>query len=1021
MTLGLLESYNRTRYVEELLEKTEDKAPSLTIHLHPEHWVLNNGSKFLYHNQMASLLDDIRAHRIPVDFLDLFDDARVPFYDGCMVVELLDYRAKRSRDPQPEKPDRTRVILHPNPETLYADVCALNARSKSNWTDRDALEIESKLLLATAPPLCLDPTPHLTRIANHVLRASTPTVPMSLKRKASTHEPEEDETEKTRRTKIMAFMAPRNTRQHAPNYSFYETFVRHKQEKYVQAHETAKNPPPAPNHNYLNGPPIRPPPKVPTPTPTPVQRAPVQIDNQGQIIYNVAPDNTQGTYQAPNYSTVPSSGPSTHQFVSQASPVPPAATGMAPQVYRSVQEATAAATAQRANAATPVAGNSVAMAAHHHQQMQMLQKAQMQQQTLSLANQNLSPGVPPASQPRPNQGPQTSTAQLQTQGAASPSTAQPPAPSAISPSTSGNPTYGQAPNHYPNQQNIQRPSSVAPGPISMSASGQSQAGQPSAPPMAASASAGSAQRPAMAQVAQQLRLNSMRANQAYATAQAHAQANPNDVEARKAAAVAHASAVQEKHKFDTFVNHFKMQSARAAAQAAGATGPQSSGSQGVPTTSQQHVTGRATPQNLNLVASGSQGSGQPSAAPTPSPARASPMVGVQGLPMQGQQQHPQQQQPPNPMMQQTQQPQQFHRTMTPTQGQPQQQQTLQVPGQPQQPQLPGQFTFTAPYNHNPNAMRTGTPSNVPPGQFTFAVSQGNAGRMTAGTPVPGGGQVSVANAQRSPQQMQMQQQQQQQQQQQMQQIQHQQAMQQQMRTPQMQNQQLRTPQTQTQQLRTPQMQSQQLRTPQTQTQPLRTPQMQAQQLQAAQQRQPTPQQNMPPSVQAAMQGQPQAQQQQQQAQMQMQMQQQPQQGQMSQMTPQQYQQTMQQYYRYYAANNGQQQQHPGQGQVPSGPTPAQMQAAQLQQRIAALTPQQQQVYWARARDAQAQAAMGTMAGGGAVMGGVAIGGVPQQTHQFSLSVGGGGQVMQGQGQPNQAAMIAAANAAKMKQQQQQGR
>lgn len=53
MTLGLLESYNRTRYVEELLEKTEDKAPSLTIHLHPEHWVLNNGSKFLYHNQMA--------------------------------------------------------------------------------------------------------------------------------------------------------------------------------------------------------------------------------------------------------------------------------------------------------------------------------------------------------------------------------------------------------------------------------------------------------------------------------------------------------------------------------------------------------------------------------------------------------------------------------------------------------------------------------------------------------------------------------------------------------------------------------------------------------------------------------------------------------------------------------------------------------------------------------------------------------------------------------------------------------
>ena len=45
--------YNRTRYVEQLLEKTESLSPSFTVHLHPEYWVLNNGSKFLYHNQIA--------------------------------------------------------------------------------------------------------------------------------------------------------------------------------------------------------------------------------------------------------------------------------------------------------------------------------------------------------------------------------------------------------------------------------------------------------------------------------------------------------------------------------------------------------------------------------------------------------------------------------------------------------------------------------------------------------------------------------------------------------------------------------------------------------------------------------------------------------------------------------------------------------------------------------------------------------------------------------------------------------
>jgi len=36
-------------------------------------------SKYL---DSQSLLDDIRGHRIPVDFLELFDLARVPFYDG---------------------------------------------------------------------------------------------------------------------------------------------------------------------------------------------------------------------------------------------------------------------------------------------------------------------------------------------------------------------------------------------------------------------------------------------------------------------------------------------------------------------------------------------------------------------------------------------------------------------------------------------------------------------------------------------------------------------------------------------------------------------------------------------------------------------------------------------------------------------------------------------------------------------------------------------------------------------------
>lgn len=32
------------------------------------------------------MLDDIRAQRIPVDYLELFDQAKVPYYDGAKLT-----------------------------------------------------------------------------------------------------------------------------------------------------------------------------------------------------------------------------------------------------------------------------------------------------------------------------------------------------------------------------------------------------------------------------------------------------------------------------------------------------------------------------------------------------------------------------------------------------------------------------------------------------------------------------------------------------------------------------------------------------------------------------------------------------------------------------------------------------------------------------------------------------------------------------------------------------------------------
>ncbi|KAH6916391.1 hypothetical protein BKA70DRAFT_1556849 [Coprinopsis sp. MPI-PUGE-AT-0042] len=176
--------------------------------------------------------------------------------------------------------------------------------------------------------------PHLTRVANHPLRTSTSTAPVSLKRKVSAHEPEEGETEMTRWTKVMTSRATRNARQHERNHPFYETFVRHKREKSAQAHETAEDPPPAPNHSYLNSLPMRPPPKIPTCAPTQVHAMARTLDHQAQIIYNATPYNSQPIYPTSTYSTMPLSGTATHQFVSRGSPVPPAPSGTAPQASK---------------------------------------------------------------------------------------------------------------------------------------------------------------------------------------------------------------------------------------------------------------------------------------------------------------------------------------------------------------------------------------------------------------------------------------------------------------------------------------------------------------------------------------------------------------------------------------------------------------------------------------------------------------------------------------------------------------
>ncbi|KIJ55209.1 hypothetical protein M422DRAFT_239837 [Sphaerobolus stellatus SS14] len=220
-------TYNQPNFSHKLLERHKNSPPSFTINLYDDHWTLNKGpSKFLYTQPVSNLLDEVRALRIPVDFIEIFDMAGVPYYEGCMIVEKTDHRKQKQPQPQPQTqpqpqqaqnqnqdqsaPETVRLVLHPNAETLYADLCLLNAKLGNKLTDMEAIELESKILTATLPPLHLDPDPNFTRIVNKVVRQTTPAETV-LKKRKQVQEPEEDENDKAKRAKLWSqYMHPHN-------------------------------------------------------------------------------------------------------------------------------------------------------------------------------------------------------------------------------------------------------------------------------------------------------------------------------------------------------------------------------------------------------------------------------------------------------------------------------------------------------------------------------------------------------------------------------------------------------------------------------------------------------------------------------------------------------------------------------------------------------------------------------------------------------------------------------------------
>jgi len=101
-------------------------------------------------------LDYLDMQQLPPLLVDVLDTAQVNIYhDGCVIVELRDYRRSNLKTV-----DATFLLLKPTSQTIVRDVNAMMPDS-SKWTTDDKLLLESKLTLLNNRRLCLDPSPEV--------------------------------------------------------------------------------------------------------------------------------------------------------------------------------------------------------------------------------------------------------------------------------------------------------------------------------------------------------------------------------------------------------------------------------------------------------------------------------------------------------------------------------------------------------------------------------------------------------------------------------------------------------------------------------------------------------------------------------------------------------------------------------------------------------------------------------------------------------------------------------------------
>ncbi|XP_039222503.1 transcription factor SPT20 homolog isoform X11 [Crotalus tigris] len=115
----------------------------------------------------GELLEYLDAEELPPILVDLLEKSQINiFHCGCVITEIRDYR--QSGNLKTPTYQSKHILLRPTMQTLICDVHSITS-DNHKWTQEDKLLLESQLILATAEPLCLDPSVAVTCTANRLL------------------------------------------------------------------------------------------------------------------------------------------------------------------------------------------------------------------------------------------------------------------------------------------------------------------------------------------------------------------------------------------------------------------------------------------------------------------------------------------------------------------------------------------------------------------------------------------------------------------------------------------------------------------------------------------------------------------------------------------------------------------------------------------------------------------------------------------------------------------------------------